>query len=70
MPKEPNPAQIEALQKENAVLRAAAEQRAALDKQIADKMAFGLTRDQAAAVIKRQAGYNAARKNEVEPARK
>jgi len=62
MPKEIE-SQLAELQKENAALKAAAENRSAHEKLVADKMAFGLSRDQAAAVIKRQADYESARKS-------
>jgi hypothetical protein len=62
MPKEIQ-SQLAELQNENAALKAAAEQRGVREKLIADKTAFGLSPEQADAVLRRQAEYDAARKH-------
>jgi len=52
--------QLAELQKENAALKAAAERRSVRMQLIADKTAFGLSPEQADAVLRRQAEYDLA----------
>ena len=60
MPKEIE-SQLAELQKENAALKAVAEHRSVREKLIAEKTAFGLSPEQADAVLCRQAEYDAVR---------
>ena len=59
-------AEIARLQAENESLRGAKRAEAERDKVVAQKMALGLTRDQALAVIERQAKYEAALKTRLQ----